>query len=165
MCRQARNCCVDARNARHAAEGFALVHTATTRSVLGNQPRSRRQRALHVYRHFQKKRILSASYDAFWLACAGRLAADGLFDLPVVFIARESASLKANKRPMYKRRYAQLSDLAEQIKTRISLAQGARPVFHWHETLIASEPQPVAGLHTLPQRAVSAADKICDFDS
>ena len=121
--------------------------------------------ALHVYRHFQKKRILSASYDAFWLECAGRLAADGLFDLPVVFVARESASLKANKRPMYKRRYAQLSDLAEQIKTRISLAQGARPVFHWHETLVAPEPQPVAGLHALPQRAVSAADKICEFDS
>ena len=75
--------------------------------------------AKHVYRHFQKRLVLSASYDEFWKACGGRLAADGMFDLPVIFFTSQILTIRANKRQMYKRRYAMLSEVANQIRVRV----------------------------------------------
>lgn len=70
---------------------------------------------MHIYRHFQKRLVLSASYDEFWIECGGRRAADGMFDLPVTFIPLEISTIKVNKRQMYKRRYAMLAGIANQI--------------------------------------------------
>lgn len=72
--------------------------------------------ANHIYRHWQKQRPVAASYDQWWLESGGRLAADGMFDLPVAFLPREIASLKANKRLLYRRRYQQMAEIAAQIQ-------------------------------------------------
>jgi uncharacterized protein VirK/YbjX len=70
----------------------------------------------HIYRHPHKLKELETSYDEFWTECGGTLADDGMFDLPVEFIPREIASLKVNKRQLYRRRYAMLDELAAQIR-------------------------------------------------
>lgn len=73
----------------------------------------------HIYRHFQKRKVLSTSYDAFWLECGGHISNDGMFDLPALFVPREIASLKVNKRQMYRRRYDLLADFADQIRAQL----------------------------------------------
>jgi hypothetical protein len=70
--------------------------------------------ATHIFRHWRKRKHIPSSYDDWWREAGGRLAEDGLFDLPARFVPREIAALKANKRPMYRRRYRMLADLAGQ---------------------------------------------------
>ena len=72
--------------------------------------------AMHIYRHWQKRRRVASSYDQWWLESGGQPAADGMFDLPAVFVPRDLASLKANKRPVYRRRHLLLDDIANQIE-------------------------------------------------
>jgi uncharacterized protein VirK/YbjX len=74
----------------------------------------------HIYQHFQKRVDLAASYDEFWPDCGGVKGPDDLFDLPVAFAPREIASIRVNKRQMYRRRYAMLEQIAEQIRTRVA---------------------------------------------
>ncbi len=74
----------------------------------------------HIYRHFQKRREVAASYDEFWIDCGGKLAADGFFDLPVSFVARDISTIRVNKRQMYRRRYAMLAEITAQIRNRMS---------------------------------------------
>ncbi len=83
----------------------------------------------HIYRHFQKRMKFSVSYDEFWVQCGGQLAADGMFDLPVTFIPREMSTIKVNKRQMYRRRYAMLSDLAGQIRFQLLCPDDWCPTF------------------------------------
>ena len=72
--------------------------------------------AAHIYRHFQKRRELSASYDEFWLECGGTPTGDGSFELPVAFVPRDISTIKVNKRQMYRRRYEMLGGIAGQIR-------------------------------------------------
>jgi uncharacterized protein VirK/YbjX len=75
---------------------------------------------LHIYRHFQKRKDLAASYDEFWPDCGGSKALDGIFELPASFMPRDISTIRVNKRQMYRRRYAMLEQVAEQIRTRFS---------------------------------------------
>jgi hypothetical protein len=77
----------------------------------------------HIYRHFQKRKVVSASYDGFWLECGGILSADGMFDLPSTFVPRDIALIKVNKRQMYRRRYKTLGELADQIRDQLSISR------------------------------------------
>jgi len=70
---------------------------------------------MHIYRHWQKRKNLEASYDEFWIESGGKLADDGMFDLPAIFVSRDISTLKVNKRQMYKRRYLMLAEIADQI--------------------------------------------------
>lgn len=72
--------------------------------------------ANHIYRHWQKKRPIAASYDQSWLESGGQLAADGMFDLPATFVPREVNTLKVNKRQLYRRRYQQMAGIGAQIR-------------------------------------------------
>ena len=72
--------------------------------------------AMHIYRHWRKRKQLAASYDEWWRESGGRLASDGIFDLPATFVPRDIATLKVNKRQMYKRRYRMLEEIAGQMK-------------------------------------------------
>lgn len=74
---------------------------------------------MHIYRHWQKRKQLESSYDKWWIESDGQLAADGMFDLPTLFIPREISALKVNKRQMYKRRYLMLEEIAGQITTKL----------------------------------------------
>jgi uncharacterized protein VirK/YbjX len=69
----------------------------------------------HIYRHFQKRKVLAASYDNFWFDCGGRLSPDGMFELPATFIPRDISTIKVNKRQMYRRRYDLLENIARQV--------------------------------------------------
>jgi hypothetical protein len=70
---------------------------------------------MHIYRHWQKRKQVASSYNEWWVESGGQLAADGNFDLPATFIPREIATLKVNKRPVYKRRYQMLAEIAGQL--------------------------------------------------
>lgn len=71
--------------------------------------------AMHIYRHKRKRKQKAASYDELWIESGGKLADDGMFDLPATFVPRKISTLKVNKRQMYKRRYLMLAEIAEQI--------------------------------------------------
>jgi len=73
--------------------------------------------ATHVYRLWKKGKPMAFCYDAWWLETGGHPAADGLFDLPERFVPREIATVKTNKRAMYRHRYEMLADLGRQIST------------------------------------------------
>ena len=77
----------------------------------------------HIYRHFQTRREVNASYDAFWAESGGTLAADKFFDLPPAFVLREISTIRVNKRQLYRRRYAMLDGIAAQIQKRVSGAE------------------------------------------
>lgn len=70
----------------------------------------------HIYRSLRKRREIQSDYDVFWTESSGVLRDDELFDLPVVPPVRDVAELKANKRSMYRQRYAMLDDLAPKIR-------------------------------------------------
>jgi uncharacterized protein VirK/YbjX len=72
----------------------------------------------HIYRHYLKRRKIEADYDEFWMQCHGRLNPDGNFSLPAVPLARNLDELPSNKRAMYRRRYAMLAEVGEQIAAR-----------------------------------------------
>ena len=75
---------------------------------------------LHIYRHFQARRNVVASYNQFWDECGGALAPDGIFDLPAAFVPREISAIRANKRQLYRRRYAMLEGINHQLIARLS---------------------------------------------
>ncbi|MEI6712226.1 MAG: DUF535 family protein [Verrucomicrobiota bacterium] len=75
---------------------------------------------MHIYRSWQKRRALKAEYDSFWEESGGVRAGDGLFDLPVTPLVRDIASLKPNKRSMYRQRYAMLDTIAAHISAALS---------------------------------------------
>lgn len=75
---------------------------------------------LHIYRHFQARRNVVASYNQFWDECGGILATDGIFDLPAAFVPREISTIRANKRQLYRRRYSLLEGINHQLIARLS---------------------------------------------
>jgi uncharacterized protein len=79
----------------------------------------------HIYRHLLKRKTLHAAYDEFWRECQGLRLPDGNFELPATPQSRNIAELPANKRPLYRRRYAMLASLGEEIRERLF---GKRPV-------------------------------------
>lgn len=81
--------------------------------------------ATHIYRHFQKRRVLSASYDEFWEEAGGRRDAGGIFELPATFTPREISAIKPNKRQLYKRRYEMLAQLEREIRSQVALENGS----------------------------------------
>jgi uncharacterized protein VirK/YbjX len=106
---------------------------------------------MHIYKHFQARRHVNASYDNFWVECGGTPGFDGIFDLPVAFVPREISTIRVNKRQMYKRRYAMLTAIADQIFLRMSnnhspLVKKSRP------SPAATLPAPQA-MNYLPARA------------
>ena len=63
---------------------------------------------------------IKADYDEFWIDSGGRLDDSESFVLPVEFATRDLASIKPNKRSMYRRRYMMLEELGFQIRHRAS---------------------------------------------
>jgi uncharacterized protein VirK/YbjX len=91
----------------------------------------------HIFRHWRKRKHIPSSYDAWWREAGGQLAADGLFDLPARFVPRDPASLKANKRPLYRHRYRMLADLAAQTAAHLGFPPPAPALFLETERNIA----------------------------
>jgi uncharacterized protein len=77
----------------------------------------------HIYKHFQTRREVNASYNNFWDESGGVLAADKFFDLPAAFVPREISTIRVNKRQLYRRRYAMLDGMAAQIQRCITGAE------------------------------------------
>jgi uncharacterized protein VirK/YbjX len=72
----------------------------------------------HIYRHYLKRKNFDADYDEFWLQCHGVALSDGNFRLPSAPPARNIDELPRKKRPIYRRRYAMLAELGEEIAWR-----------------------------------------------
>ena len=65
------------------------------------------------------------SYDEFWLARGSEWTADGFFDVPLASRRRSAEEVRANKRPMYKRRYAAMDCIEARLM--MIAAEGLRP--------------------------------------
>jgi uncharacterized protein VirK/YbjX len=124
-------------------QGFAQIHDegrviSMTRAMHGVRPKAlvvfalqqlalewecSRIRAvsdsMHIYQHFIRRKDIAARYDEFWLERGGKPGADDLFDLPLTATARPLTEIKVNKRQMYRRRYALMEQVAEQIRARL----------------------------------------------
>lgn len=106
---------------------------------------------MHIYRHFQSRRNVNASYDAFWVECGGTPVTNGNFDLPIAFVPREISTIRVNKRQQYKRRYAMLAGIEEQVQASLS-SNGEMPVQVAGQSLATSSARPQA-MNYLPARA------------
>lgn len=60
-------------------------------------------------------RTLVFDYDAMWEELGGVRQPDGWYQLPITAQRRDYADIKANKRSMYRKRYALLDDIAGRI--------------------------------------------------
>ena len=80
---------------------------------------------MHIYRHFQSRRNVRATYDKFWVECGGVAVSGGTFELPPAFVPRDISTIRVNKRQMYRHRYAMLERVREQLLSGISQAKEA----------------------------------------
>ena len=60
---------------------------------------------------------LAFDYDTFWREAGGIQEQDGWFRLPPSLKRRDISDIKANKRSMYKKRYAMLDDISNQMRS------------------------------------------------
>lgn len=58
---------------------------------------------------------ISFNYDGMWAEADGQPAEDGWFELPLREVRRTREEIKANKRPLYARRYALFDQLQEAV--------------------------------------------------
>lgn len=87
----------------------------------------------HIYRHFRKRRAIQTSYDSFWKECQGRCAADGNFTLPARPVFRGLEAIPANKRSLYRKRYAMLETLGKHLHQAVTSSPsgaGVMPSVH-----------------------------------
>jgi uncharacterized protein len=82
----------------------------------------------HVWRHWMKRREISASYDEFWRESDGRtLPGGGSWELPLKYNSRTRGELKPSRRKTYECRYAMLGALGPRLLARFAaLAPGGR---------------------------------------
>lgn len=71
-----------------------------------------------VYRHFQNRKTIEASYDGLWTESGGTVnPMDGCFDLPPRHLEKAREEIKTSKRSLYEKRYALLRELSAQLRT------------------------------------------------
>ena len=70
-------------------------------------------------------RKMPFDYDGFWIEADGKLGEDGWFHLPARLEKRDSAEMKPNKRSMYRKRYAMLDDISQQIHQALGAVEKA----------------------------------------
>ena len=63
---------------------------------------------------------ITFEYDQTWIDVRGEPAEDGWYEIPLRTVRRTTDEIKANKRSMYKRRYAFLDQLDEALKHRLT---------------------------------------------
>lgn len=63
---------------------------------------------------------ISFNYDGMWAEADGQPAEDGWFELPLREVRRTREEIKANKRPLYARRYALFDQLQEAVAKGLS---------------------------------------------
>jgi hypothetical protein len=84
--------------------------------------------SMSIFRHFRlRKKKMVADLDSFWLESDGQLGPDGLFTLPARFVPRETTDIKANKRSLYRQRYAMLGEVAGRIAAGCAALTSSNP--------------------------------------
>lgn len=75
--------------------------------------------ATHIYRSWRYRRKkegkLLADYDGFWLSIGGQMQENGHFALPLAMPRKPMEEIASKKRAEYRRRYALLDSLTEQV--------------------------------------------------
>jgi Uncharacterized protein conserved in bacteria len=74
--------------------------------------------AVHVYRcwrYMDKKTQMHADYDAFWASLGGEKTDGDYFSLPLSIARKSEAEIASKKRAEYRRRYALLDSVVEQV--------------------------------------------------
>ncbi len=78
--------------------------------------------AIHSHRkkrlvYIPSRHALAFDYNGLWEEVGGVAAREGWYELPLTMERRPYEEMKSNKRAMYKRRYALLDDISEQLGT------------------------------------------------
>jgi len=100
---------------------FALQEVVSTLGfsrLLGAGNSIQMSNAKHLI-HVPWNRI-SFNYDGMWAEADGKPAEDGWFELPLREVRRTREEIKANKRPLYARRYALFDQLQEAVAKGLS---------------------------------------------
>jgi uncharacterized protein VirK/YbjX len=95
---------------------FALQEVVSTLGfarLLGAGNSIQMSNAKHMIRVPWNK--ISFNYDGMWAEADGKPAAEGWFELPLREVRRTREEIKANKRPLYARRYALFDQLQEAV--------------------------------------------------
>jgi uncharacterized protein VirK/YbjX len=72
--------------------------------------------------YFEASDQVFSSYDSAWIDCGGLAVEDGFFELSPQVVHRPTEGIPSRKRAQYRRRYAMIDELAEQISTAVALA-------------------------------------------
>ena len=100
----------------------------------------------HIYRHYRKRREISASYDSFWVESQGVRNPDGNYSLPERPTVRRMDELPANKRSLYRRRYAMLEELGSTISGQLRMPESTAARLRRR----ASDAYPTGSIQTAP---------------
>lgn len=76
--------------------------------------------AIHSHRkkrmvYIPSRHALAFDYNGLWEEVGGVAAREGWYELPLAMERRPYEEMKSNKRAMYKRRYAMLDDISQQV--------------------------------------------------
>lgn len=63
---------------------------------------------------------MHADYDAFWSSLGGEMTDAGYYALPLTIARKSEADIASKKRAEYRRRYALLDSVVEQVPRRFS---------------------------------------------
>lgn len=74
--------------------------------------------------YFASSGQVLSSYDQVWSDSGGVPAPDGFFEIGVALVPREDAEVPARKRALYRRRYAMLGALSQQIDAAVAVYAG-----------------------------------------
>jgi uncharacterized protein VirK/YbjX len=76
------------------------------------------------FRVLHKSKDVRFDYDGLWKEAEGEAAEEGWFQLPLRTPRRAEEDFPANKRAMYRRRYALMDELSRQLKVQLKPFQG-----------------------------------------
>ena len=104
----------------------------------------------HIYRHFRKRRAIQTSYDSFWEECQGGRDADGNFTLPARPVFRGLEAIPANKRSLYRKRYAMLETLGKHLHQAVTSSPSGGGIMPSVHSVVAEPLLPIGVLEPSP---------------
>lgn len=130
----------------HRPRGQREITVKLTRSLHGMRPKAllvfalqrfsqlfgfTRIRAVSDEEHIGRRRFgrprLHSSYNDFWQECQGKRMGDGNFELPAFPTCRNLDEIPPKKRSLYRRRYALLMNLGDEIGRALMPLRQSRP--------------------------------------
>ncbi len=104
----------------------SLCRAAGIDTIKAVSDAARHQRSAYSLRRSNGRDPVELGYDTTWRERGGVLGNDGFFDVPVSVDRRTEAEMPANKRSMYRRRYALLDTIDTKMRTQLPPSNATR---------------------------------------